>query len=156
MLDWVEECMASPDGLLWDHIDLRGAVDRTEWSYNQGTAIGAYVLLYRLAGDRDALVRAEELARQSLRYFDENRLRSEPPFFLAIFFRNVVALGRAVHDSRYRAAAQAYADAVWKDRRDPRTGLVAFHPGAPARLLEQSALVQIYAVLAQPHPTPGA
>jgi len=156
MLAWVEQCMASPDGLLWDHIDLRGKVDRTEWSYNQGSAVGAYLLLYRLTGDRDALARAEALADASLEYFDEQRLSSEPPFFLAIYFRNLLALGRVVHDPRYRAAAQAYADGVWTDRRDPRTGLVAFHAGAPARLLEQSALVQLYAALAQPHPVPGA
>ncbi|TMK69729.1 MAG: glycosyl hydrolase [Actinobacteria bacterium] len=156
MLAWAEQCMASPNGLLWDHIDLRGRVDRTEWSYNQGTAIGAYVLLYRLVGDRTALARAEELADASLRYFDENRLRAEPPFFLAIFFRNLLSLGQAAHDPRCRAAAQAYADGVWTDRRDPRTGLVAFHAGAPARLLEQSALVQLYAALAQPHSVPGA
>jgi Glycosyl hydrolase family 76 len=156
MLGWVEQCMASPDGLLWDHIDLRGQVDRTEWSYNQGTAIGACLLLYRLVRDRNALARAEELADASLRYFDEKRLSAEPPFFLAIFFRNLLSLGHVVHDPRYRAAAQAYADGVWTDRRDPQTGLVAFHAGAPARLLEQSALVQIYAALAQPHPVPGA
>jgi Glycosyl hydrolase family 76 len=156
MLAWVEQCMASPDGLLWDHIDLSGQVDRTEWSYNQGTAIGAYVLLYRLTHDGEALARAEGLANASLQYFDEGRLSSEPPFFLAIFFRNLLALGQVVHDPRYRAAAQAYADGVWTGRRDPRTGLVAFHAGAPARLLEQSALVQIYAALAQRHPVPGA
>ena len=156
MLGWVEACMASPDGLLRDHIDLRGVVDRTEWSYNQGTAIGAYLLLYRLTGDESALVRAEELADASLRYFQGSRLRAEPSFFLAIFFRNVLALGQVDHDPRYRAAAQAYADSVWADLRDPRTGLITFHSGAPTRLLEQSALVQIYAALAQRHPVPGA
>jgi glycosyl hydrolase family 76 len=155
MLNWVEHCMASPDGRLWDHIDLRGVVDRTEWSYNQGTAIGAYLLLYRLTGDETALARAQQLADASLRYFSGFRLRAEPPFFLAIFFRNALALGQVVHDPRYRAAAQSYADGVWTDRRDPATGLVAFHAGAPARLLEQSALVQIYAALAQPHLVPG-
>jgi hypothetical protein len=156
MLDWVERCMASPDGLLWDHIDPRGVVNRTEWSYNQGTAIGAYLLLYRYTGDQSALARAEELGDTSLRYFQGFRLRAEPPFFLAIFFRNALALGWVVHDPRYRAAAQAYADGVWVDRRDHQTGLVTFHSGAPARLLEQSALVQIYAALAQPRPVPGA
>jgi Glycosyl hydrolase family 76 len=156
MLVWVDECMASPDGLLWDHVDLGGVVDRTEWSYNQGTAIGAYLLLYRYTGDRAALARAAELGNASLRYYQGLRLRGEPPFFLAIFFRNALALGRVGHDPRYRAAAQAYADSVWADLRDPRTGLVAFHVGAPTRLLEQSALVQIYAALAQPRPVPGS
>lgn len=155
MLGWVEDCMASRDGLLWDHVDLGGRIDRTEWSYNQGTAIGAYLLLYRYTGDRGSLARAEELGDASLRYYQGFRLRAEPPFFLAIFFRNALALGRVTHDPRYRAAAQAYADSVWTDLRDPRTGLVAFHSGAPTRLLEQSALVQLYAELAQPRPEPG-
>ena len=148
MLAWVERCMAAPDGLLWDHIGLDGVLDRRHWSYNQGTAIGAYVLLYRLTGDQAALLRAQELAARSLDYFDRDRRGREPPVFLAIFFRNLLALGGVDHDPRYRAEAQAYADATWRDLRDPRTGLFSFRGGRPETLLEQAAVVQLYASLA--------
>ena len=150
MLAWVERCMAGPDGLLWDHIDLGGRVDRTYWSYNQGTAIGAYVLLYRLKRDVAALRRADELAAKSLAHFDSDPRGKEPPFFLAIFFRNLLALDRVEHRHRYRQAAQAYADSVWSELRDRRTGLFSFRGAGPERLLEQAAVVQLYASLAQP------
>ena len=150
MLDWVERCMAAPNGLLWDHMGLDGAVDRTHWSYNQGTAIGAYVLLYRLSGDAAALERAQELAEKSLDYFDRDPQAGEPPFFLAIFFRNLLGLGEVDRNPRYRAEAQAYADAIWSGLRDPRTGLFSFRGAAPETLLEQAAVVQLYAALARP------
>jgi predicted alpha-1,6-mannanase (GH76 family) len=149
MLAWVERCMAAPNGLLWDHIGLDGALDRRHWSYNQGTAIGAYVLLYRLTGDRAALVRAQELAGSSLDYFDRDPRGAEPPFFLAIFFRNLLALADVDHDPRYRAETQAYADAIWRDLRDPQTGLFSFRGAQPETLLEQAAVVQLYAALAR-------
>ena len=149
MLDWVERCMAAPNGLLWDHIGADGLLDRTHWSYNQGTAIGAYALLYRLVGDAAALRRAQELAAKSLDYFDRDPRGAEPPFFLAIFFRNLLALEEVDHEARYRAEAQAYADGVWRDLRDPRTGLFSFRGSAPETLLEQAAVVQLYASLAE-------
>ena len=149
MLDWVNTCMLAPDGLLWDHLALDGTRDERHWSYNQGTAIGANVLLYRLTGDLDALHRAEALANQSLVYFDTTPNGREPPYFLAIFFRNLLALQKADGNVRYRDVVQAYADSAWDAARDQRTGLFRFGGSRPVQLLEQAAMVQIYAVLAQ-------
>jgi len=148
MLDWVNTCMLAPDGLLWDHLALDGTRDERHWSYNQGTAIGANVLLYRLTGDLDALHRAEALANQSLVYFDTTPNGREPPYFLAIFFRNLLALEKVDGDVRYRNVVQAYADSAWDAARDQRTGLFRFGGSRPVQLLEQAAMVQIYALLA--------
>jgi hypothetical protein len=149
MLDWVTMCMLAPDGLLWDHLAFDGTRDERHWSYNQGTAIGANVLLYRLAGDPDALQRAEALANQSLVYFDTTPNGREPPYFLAIFFRNLLALQIADGGLRYRDAVQAYADSAWNVVRDQTTGLFRFSASRPVQLLEQAAMVQIYADLAE-------
>jgi hypothetical protein len=149
MLQWVSDCMLAPNGLLWDHLDLEGIVDQRHWSYNQGTAIGANVLLYRLTGDANALERGRSLADSSLAYFDRTPAGAEPPYFLAIFFRNLLELDRVDGHVRYRQEAQAYADAVWERVRDPATGLFRFHGDAHAELLNQAAMVQIYATLAE-------
>jgi hypothetical protein len=150
MLTWVSTCMLAPDGLLWDHLELDGTRDETHWSYNQGTAIGANVLLYRLTGEQDAVERAEALADASLAYFDRTRAGNEPPFFLAIWFRNLLSLESVDGDARYRDALQEYADAVWDAKRDQTTGVFHFHGSQSAKLLEQAAMVQIYAALAAP------
>jgi Glycosyl hydrolase family 76 len=150
MLAWVSTCMLAPDGLLWDHLELDGTRDETHWSYNQGTAIGANVLLYRLTGDKAALQQAEALADASLGFFDRPPGGDEPPFFLAIWFRNLLALESVDGDARYRDALQEYADAVWDRQRDQSTGLFHFHGSRTAKLLEQAAMVQIYALLAVP------
>ena len=147
MLSWVTTCMLAPDGLLWDHLDLDGTRDEAHWSYNQGTAIGANVLLYRLTGDEGALRSAEQLADTSLAYFDRTPGGREPPFFLAIFFRNLLELAAVDGNRDYRAEAQDYADAAWDRLHDARTGLFRFNPTRRVQLLEQSAMVQIYAAL---------
>ena len=139
--------MLAPDGLLWDHLNLDGERDVTHWSYNQGTAIGAYVSLYRLTGDADALRRAEGLANESLAYFDRTPGGPEPPYFLAIFFRNLLGLYAVDGNRAYRDAAQAYADTAWERSRLAGTSLFRFSSSRPPMLLGQAAMVQIYAAL---------
>jgi hypothetical protein len=146
MLTWLDQCMLAPNGLYWDHIDSHGVVDSTHWTYNQGSLIAANVLLYRTTRDAGALARAEQLADATLAYFDAHKLAAEPPEFAAIFFRHLLELAAIDGRTDYVAAAQAYADGVWAARA-PRTNLVRF--GHPTRLLEQAALVQVYAALAR-------
>jgi hypothetical protein len=141
MLEWVNACMLAPNGLYWDHVAADGTVDRREWSYNQGSPIAAYLLLYQTTGDRSALARAEQLADGTLSAFS-GRWPAEPPEFAAIFFRHVLELAEVDGRTQYVAAAQAYADAAWETLRDPQTGL--FSTG----LLGQAAFVQLYAHLA--------
>jgi hypothetical protein len=143
MLDWVDSCLHAPNGLYWDHIDRSGTIDATMWSYNQGSLIGALVLLARETHDASALQRAETLADTSLVYFQNRWLAGEPVEFAAIFFRNLLALAAADGRSDYVDAAQSYADAMWSQRRNARTGLYG------TRLLDQAALVDVYAELAR-------
>jgi hypothetical protein len=148
MLTWTSTCLLAPDGLFWDHLGPDGTRDETHWSYNQGTAIGANVLLYKLTGDASALRRAEGLADASLAYFDRTPGGKEPPYFLAIFFRNLLDLFAIDGNADYRTEAQEYADAAWDAAHDPQSGLFRFHGSQPVQLLEQAAMVQIYAALA--------
>ena len=149
MYDWANGCMLAPDGLYWDHIDLSGNIDKTKWSYNQGTMIGASVLFYKSTGNQEYLDRAENLADAALKYYGrQGRLYSQPDYFNSIFFKNLLLLQEVNHNHHYRKAMQAYADKVWDTYRDPGTGLFEFHSNQPVQLLEQAAMVQIYALLA--------
>jgi hypothetical protein len=143
-------------GLFFDKLRGDGTLDRTLWTYNQGSMIGANVLLARRAGP-DArgvggvfLARAEAIAARALRHY-AGAYEDQPPAFNAILFRNLLQLHAATGDGRLRerilAAMRAYAEVAWTARRD-RHDRFRFARGGPT-LLDQSAMVQIYALLAR-------
>jgi hypothetical protein len=149
MYDWVNDCLLAPNGLYWDHIDLAGNIEKTQWSYNQGTMIGANALFYRITGQQVYLDRAVAIADAALAYYGgSGRLYRQDPPFNAIFFKNLLLLDSVNRDPRYRQAMQAYADEVWASARDPQTGLFVFDATKPVNLLFHAAMIEIYATLA--------
>lgn len=150
MYDWTNGCLLAPNGLYWDHIDLAGTIEKTQWSYNQGVMLGASALLYKATGDRRYLDRAKSIASAALAFYGtDDRLWRQPARFNSIFFKNLLILDSIAANPAYRQAMQAYADRAYREARDPATGLYHFDPG-PVQLLEQSAAVQINALLAWP------
>lgn len=150
MIAWTDGCLLAPNGLYWDHIDLAGTIEKTQWSYNQGMMIGAKVLLYRATGDRSHLQQAQKIAKAALEYYGSaGRYYTQPARFNAIFFKNLLLLDSEAPNPAYRKAMQAYADEVWRGAREPGTNLFKFEVYKPVTLLEQSAMAQIYATLAQ-------
>jgi hypothetical protein len=114
--------------------------------------IGANGLLARAAGDGDGapyLARAEAIARKALRHYGGD-YRRQPAAFNAILFRNLLLLWALTADAGLRdeihAAISGYADAAWTTARDRRDRF-RFSRGGPT-LLDQSAMVQVYALLA--------
>jgi predicted alpha-1,6-mannanase (GH76 family) len=146
MLDWLNACLLGADGLYADHVDSTGTVRGSEWSYNQGTVLGAYLELYETTHDPAALARAEAIADAALAHFAPRWLVTEPPEFAAIFFRRLLELAAVDKRQSYVAAAEAYGTNAWNTVRDPQTGLFAF-PGSKD-LLVQASFVQLYAELA--------
>jgi predicted alpha-1,6-mannanase (GH76 family) len=139
-------------GLFWDKLRGDGKLDKTLWSYNQGSMVGANVLLARRGGDTqlEYLARAEAIARKALRHFAGGELERQPAAFNAIFFRNLLLLHAAAGNAELRTEVtetiRAYADAAWHERRDRRD---RFHvSGGGVTLLNQSAMVQLFALLA--------
>jgi rhamnogalacturonyl hydrolase YesR len=150
MYKWTQDCMLAPNGLYWDHIDLAGNIEKTQWSYNQGVMLGAGVLLYKATGDRKYLNDAKSVANASLAFYGEDdRLWKQPTRFNSIWFKNLLILDSVAPDRRYKQTMQAYADRAWTEARDPATGLYHFVDG-PVQLLEQAGIAQIQALLAWP------
>lgn len=150
MTSWTDEHLLVPNGLYWDNIKLDGTIDTRHFSYNQGVPVGTYTLLYQATGDREYLRKAEAIAEASYRYFvTEGRLNDHEVFFNSIWFKNLLLLESVTGGSTYRDAMEVYADRQWREVRDPETGLFPVH-GDATELLDQAAMVQIYATLAWP------
>jgi hypothetical protein len=149
MYEWTNRHLLAPNGLYWDHVDLEGRIEKSQWSYNQGVPIGVNVLFHQVTGDSGYLDRAVALAATAHRhYVVERRLHGQPAFFNSIFFKNLLLLESVTGDRTARRAMREYADTVWRLQRDPGTGLYHLAEGRGGTiLLDQAALTQIYAVL---------
>jgi hypothetical protein len=143
----------SKPALVFDKV-TEGRVGKTLWAYNQGAMIAANVTAYQDTGETDYLVNAEALANASLDYFTEaDYLDTQPAAFVAIYFRGLLVLYAATGENTLRAkilqAAQIYAEDAWNNYRN---GQNLFHlpssPGSSYRLLDQGALLELYAALA--------
>ena len=163
MLSWVHATLDSgPSGVgpFLNAVRADGSVDTNVWSYNQGVMIGAHVAEFRLLGDPRALEKAEAIAHQTLATFGD--FTGQPPSFNAMCFQNLLMLYSISQDSALQraivSAMQAYAEWSWDPAtgaRDPSNNLLFFtDSGKPnrgqqaARLQDQGAMVQFYALLA--------
>jgi rhamnogalacturonyl hydrolase YesR len=106
-------CLQSPNGLYWDHIDLEGNINKTIWSYNQGTMLGASVLFYKVTKDQSYLIKASRKHRERGVLWEFSRLYSQPIVFNSIFFENLLLLDSVKHDPKYLKYMQTYADEIW-------------------------------------------
>lgn len=150
--EWVRTCLMQPNGLYGDHIRLHGVIDSSLWSYNQGSMIGAGVLLYQATGNSAFLFQARQAAKAALAYFTIERLLAENPFFPAVYFRNLMYLDAVSHDPPGARLAQSYVDSVWVHQR-LTSNLFVFGSPPSSQLLTQAAIVQIYALLSTPAAT---
>jgi Glycosyl hydrolase family 76 len=150
--EWVRQCLLESNGLYADHIGPHGTVAQTYWSYNQGTMIGAGVLLYQATGNSAYLFQARQTAQVALAYYTPERLGSENPFFVSVYFRNMLYLDSVTHDPPGPKLAQPYVDYAWQHLR-LISNLFVFGSPPTGQLLVQAAIVQIYGLLSSPPST---
>ncbi len=144
--EWVRTCLTQPNGLYADHIGLRGKVEPTEWSYNQGAMIGAGVLLYQATGNSAYLFQARQTAKTALAYYTSEKLGQENPFFVSVYFRNLLYLDSVTHDPPGTKLVQGYVNYAWEHLR-LSDNVFVFGSPAGAQLLVQAAIAQDYALL---------
>lgn len=155
--DWLDANLRMEDDLYADNLSDTGTLDRSVYSYNQGTPIGLEVQLYRATGDDRHLQRAKRTATAALDYLGrDDRLWQQAPVFNAIFFRNLLTLQAVAPDARYLQALDGYLDRVWTQARSPETGLFdrggigSYGTDGAGPTIDQGALSQLYAIRALP------
>lgn len=155
MYKWVENTLYDTKiGMFLDKIHANGNKDKTIWTYNQGTMIGASVLLARadVLNDPEYLAKARGIATTALHHFGPNGdadLIGQPPEFVAIYFRNLFLLYADTQDPvlrhNIRSQAESYIAKMWPKfvgHYEENKSLRQY------RLIEQSAIVEILAMLA--------
>lgn len=143
---WMVETLRGNDDLFADRIDPNGTVHPERWSYNQGTMIGAGVLLHRATGEQRYLEDAERTAKASLRWLDQpDVINAQGPPLFAIYLRNLLLLPGLEPAGEELALARVYADRWWEGPGHRRDGVferenVFVNPTA--------GMVTVYALLA--------
>ncbi|MHB8221099.1 MAG: glycoside hydrolase family 76 protein, partial [Acidimicrobiales bacterium] len=157
---WVRGCLVNASGMYYDHVEPDGTVTRTLWSYNQGTMMGAGVLLYQATGSVTYLDQALQTARASVSYYGNGTSTSQPLYsqdtpFNSIYFRNLLLLNALEPNPAFVGEAQNYVDTAQKDYRDATTGIFNFSGVFPSLGLVNSTapIVTIEALLAGSDPT---
>lgn len=146
MYAWVYQHLEDGEELFWDHVRPDGTIDYAPYTYNQGAMIGANLHFYRLTGDPIFLDRAQRTARATLALGGGHEIEHQEIAFNAIFFSALLELDEARPNATYRERILDYATSIWADKRDPSTGLAT--TSAPLTLLDQAAMVRIFALAA--------
>jgi glycosyl hydrolase family 76 len=139
--------------LMFDKVTGSNTIDETLYTYNQGTMIAANVREYQKTGNSAYLSNAEAIANTALSTFNETYYINHSAAFNAIFFRGLLVLYSVTSDTNLQSniiqTIQTYADDAWNNHRSSN-GLFSFasSSGTGYQLLDQGAMLQIYAMLA--------
>lgn len=139
MYDWVDRCLAAPDGLYYDHLDAHGDVDKREWTYNQGSMVAAGVLLAQATGEHSYLDRAWAGAKAALAHFRASRYKGDPATYVAIYFDGLDVLQQRAPVPGFRGELRRYLKLHVKLRPDGHFGTTPLHQAAAVRLYALAA-----------------
>ncbi len=161
--DWTKRHLQDPaDGLYWDNVNLKGRIDKRKYPYNSGQMLQSAALLYRFTQDSSYLYDAQRIAASGYQHFFEaftsasgesfRLLKRSDNWFLAVMMRGYVELHRVDGDRRYLQAFRENLDYAWGHARDS-DGLFGkdwrnANPGSRKWLLDQAAIIEMYARLA--------
>jgi len=145
---------ANQPPLMFDKvIGSNNTIDQTLYTYNQGTMIAANVREYQKTGNSAYLSEAEAIAQTALGTFNEAYYITHSAAFNAIYFRGLLVLYSVTANTGLQAqilqTIQTYANDAWDNHRNSQ-GLFSFASAAGPgyQLLDQGAMLQVYAMLA--------
>lgn len=157
ILDWTAQLKDEVSGVYNDHVRQDGGIDTRTFTYNTGTPIHAYALLYRITGDERYLTEARDLATASLAWFAPERVDGahafpDTPWFNSILLRGYVTLLEVDPEPNptYVDAMLGWLQRGWRTVRDeagfmPADWGLAAAGSTPRWLLDQTPVIEIAA-----------
>ncbi|MGF1654684.1 MAG: glycoside hydrolase family 76 protein, partial [Actinomycetales bacterium] len=152
-LAFLDVDLARSDGLVADHVGADGTRHRQAWTYNQGAALGAHRLAGELLGRDAGAERSLALARTAVGHWTRDRLWREPPAFVAVLARQLLALDAARGTDEFLPWVDGWLDRVATEGLDPGTDLVGaggIGRYGDSRVIDQAAVVQVAALRSLP------
>jgi uncharacterized protein YyaL (SSP411 family) len=161
ILDWVKQLKSPDSGVYWDNLTKEGNVDKRTYTYNTGTPLHAYALLYKITKDEKYLTEARALAASSVEHFvrpnavANGNFYPDTPWFNTILFKGYLALyeNDPARDKRYIETMRQNLNWAWENARTDKGLFSPDWSGAsgvsnPHKwLLDQAPMVELYALL---------
>jgi len=156
---WMYKTLLDSTGVIANDIKPGGKLNRTFWTYNTGSLIESAVLLYQYTGERQYLQQAQQLARDSYKYFSTIRhdknltLHIDLPWFVTVLFRGYEALYHTDGHDKYVVAVERDLNYAWEHTRDQYGYLSHSWTANPAEikkpkwLLDEACIAELYARL---------
>ncbi len=164
IMSWLERLKSPQSGVYWDNISTAdGSIDRSTYTYNTGAPLQALAMLYTATGKTEYLDEARSLAASSYEHFARDdrgtgmRMFPDTPWFNVVLMRGYLALYQAdpAKDRTYVDAMKQNLDYAWAHARKPDGSFSPDWSGKTGRpdnrtwILDQAAMVELYALIAQ-------
>lgn len=145
--DWTKSRLQSPEGIYWDNIHIPSMkINKDTYTYNTGTMLQSAVILYNITKNSKYLEEAKRVAKAGKAHFFKNNRLPKEYWFNAVMLRGYLELYKIDKNPEWLNFFRTDADAIWENERNAEN-LVGTKP--ERRLIDQGAMIEIYALLAQ-------
>ncbi|MFD1630829.1 glycoside hydrolase family 76 protein [Pseudopedobacter beijingensis] len=145
--NWTKSRLQSPEGIYWDHIQIPSLkINKDTYTYNTGTMLQSAVILYNITKDAKYLEEAKLLAKAGKAHFFKNKRLPNEYWFNAVMLRGYIELYKIDKNTEWIDFFKIDADEIWDKERNEQNLLGT---RSEKRLIDQGAMIEIYALLAQ-------
>jgi len=147
LYNWVNVHLQSPQGLYYDNIKIPSLkIDSAIYTYNTGTMLQSNVILYQITKNIKYLKEAQRIASAAEKFFYKNDKLPGNYWFNAVLLRGEIALYRLDKNKAHIQYFIDDANRIWNQERE--NGMIG-KKGKRKRLIDQAAMIEIYARLAE-------
>jgi uncharacterized protein YyaL (SSP411 family) len=147
LYNWVNAHLQSPGGLYYDNKKIPSLkIDSAIYTYNTGTMLQSNVILYQITKNIKYLKEAQRIASAAEKFFYKNDKLPGNYWFNAVLLRGEIALYRLDKNKAHIQYFIDDANRIWNEERE--NGMIG-KKGKRKRVIDQAAMIEIYARLAE-------